>query len=105
MSFGKLDGGTTESHGETRRQRLHLQLRSGKPHNGKRVGAHGSPHHMINGGDFGFLEGIPENRLGCRHNTHSQDTFVQYSLFTSAHRTINALGSRIALSSLCWHLV
>ena len=40
------------------------QLRSGKPHNGKRVGAHGIPHHLINGGDFGFLEGIPENRRG-----------------------------------------
>ena len=29
MSIGKLDGGTTESHGETRRQRLHLQHRTG----------------------------------------------------------------------------
>ena len=59
MSIGKVDGGTSESHAETRRQRLHLQLRSGK-----RVGAHGSPHHLRNGGDFGFLEGIPENRRG-----------------------------------------
>ena len=33
MSIGKLDGGTTESHGETRRQRLHLQLRIGHLHN------------------------------------------------------------------------
>ena len=32
MSIGKLDGSTTESHGETRRQRLHLQHRSGKTH-------------------------------------------------------------------------
>ena len=64
MSIAKLDGGTTESHGETRRQRLHLQHRSGKTHNGKRVGAHDSQHHLINGGDFGFLEGIPENRRG-----------------------------------------
>ena len=62
MSIKKLDGGTTESHGETHRQRRHLQLRSGKLHNGKRVRAHGSPHHLRNGGDFGFLEGIPENR-------------------------------------------
>ena len=38
-SIGKLDGGTTESHGETRRQRLHLQLRSRKLHYGKRVRA------------------------------------------------------------------
>ena len=59
MSIGKLDGSTTEIHGETRRQRLHLQHRSGKTHNGKRVGAHGIPHHLIKGGDFGFLEGIP----------------------------------------------
>ena len=51
-----------ESHGETRWQHLHLQLRSGQLHNGKRVGAHGSLHHLINGGDFGFLERIPENR-------------------------------------------
>ena len=56
MSIGKLDGGTTESHGEGR-QRLHLQHRSGK-----RGGAQGIPHHLINGGDFGYLEGIPENR-------------------------------------------
>ena len=62
MSIGKLDGGTTESHGYTRRQRLHLQLRSGNFHNDKRVGAHGNLHHVINGSDFGFLEGIPENR-------------------------------------------
>ena len=62
MSIEKLDGGTTESHGEARRQHLHLQLRSGQLHNGKRVGAHGSLHHLRNGGDFGFLERIPENR-------------------------------------------
>ena len=28
MSIAKLNAGTSESHGETRRQRLHLQLRS-----------------------------------------------------------------------------
>ena len=37
MSIAELDGGATESHGETRRQRLHFQLRSGQLHNGKRV--------------------------------------------------------------------
>ena len=37
MSMTKLDGGTTESHGETRRQHLHLQLRSGHFHNGERA--------------------------------------------------------------------
>ena len=50
--------------GKPRRQRLHLQLRSVYFHNGKRVGAHGSLHHLRNGGDFGFLENIPEHRLG-----------------------------------------
>ena len=30
----------------------------------KRVGAHRIPHHLINGGDFSFLRGIPENRRG-----------------------------------------
>ena len=64
MSIGKLDGGTAESHAETRRQRLHLQHRSGKTRNGKRVGAHGVPQHLINGGDVGFSERIPENRRG-----------------------------------------
>ena len=50
----------TEKPGED----LHLQLRSGRLRNGKRVGAHGNLHHVRNGGDFGFLEGIPENRRG-----------------------------------------
>ena len=65
MSIVKLDG-TTESHGETRRQRLHLQLHSGQLHSGKRVGTHGSRHHLRYGGDFGFLEGIPENRRSVK---------------------------------------
>ena len=56
MSFGKLDGGTTESHRETRRQRLYLQLRNGQLRNGKRVGARGNLHHLRNRGDFGFME-------------------------------------------------
>ena len=48
MSIGKLDSGTTESHGGTCRQRLHLhlQLRSGRLHSGKRVGTHGNLHHL-----------------------------------------------------------
>ena len=45
-------------------EHLHLQLRSGQLRNGKRVGAHGSLHHLRNGGDFGFLERIPENPRG-----------------------------------------
>ena len=64
LSIARLDGGTAESHGETRQQclHLHLQHRSGRLRNGKRVGAHGNQHQLRNGGDFGFLEGIPENR-------------------------------------------
>ena len=54
MSIARLDGGITESYGEHRWQHLHLhlhlQLRSGQLHNGKRVGAHGSLHHLRNGG-------------------------------------------------------
>ena len=52
---------TAESHGETRRQHLHLQFRSGQLRNDKRVGAHGSLHLRL-GGDIGFPERIPENR-------------------------------------------
>ena len=47
-------------------------------------------------GDFGFLEAIPENRRVCRQDTHSQISYVQYSLITSAEGTHNALGSIIA---------
>ena len=90
MSIVKLDGGTTESHGETRRQHLHLKLHSGQLRNGKRVGAGGHLHHLRNGGDFGFLERIPENRRECGQDTRSQCTSVQYSLFTSAERTSRA---------------
>ena len=66
MSIARLDGGLAESYGETRRQHLHLhlQLRSGRLRNGKQVGARGNLHHLRNGGDFGFLERIPENRRG-----------------------------------------
>ena len=76
--------------GENRRQRLHLQHRSGKTHSGKRVGAHRIPHHLINGGDFGFLEGIPENRLGVQtgHPLTRHICVVQF--VHSAHRTIDA---------------
>ena len=54
------------------------------------AGAHGNLHHLRNGGDFGFLEGSPENRRGCRLDTHSQYTSAQYSLFKSAERTPRA---------------
>ena len=92
MSIGKLDGGITESHGETRRQRLHLQHRSGKAHNGKRVGAHGIPHHLLNGGDFGFLEGIPENRREVQTGHPLTRHICAIKFDHSAHRTLNALG-------------
>ena len=68
--------GVLQSHGETLWQRPHLQHRSGKPHNGRRVGAHGIPHHLINGGDFGFLEGIPEKSTGCVDRTPTHKTHL-----------------------------
>ena len=50
---------------------------------GQRVGAHGIPHRLVNGGDFGFVDGIPENRRESRQDTRSKDTFVLYSLLTA----------------------
>ena len=115
MSIGKLDGGTTESHEATPRQRLHLQRRSGKTHNGRRVGAHGFPHHLINGGDFGFWKGLQKIDGRCRQDTHSQDTLVHVQLITAQHRAVNVLGpsrqgpSAIGIASLpqnkCCHMV
>ena len=87
MSIARLGSGTAESHGEPRRQHLHLQLRNGQLHNGKRVGARGNLHYLRNGGDSGLLEGISENRREVWTGPHSQYTSVQYSLFTSAERT------------------
>ena len=90
-----------EPRGEPRRQRLHLQHRSGKTHNDKRVGAHDMPHHLINGGDFGFLEGIPENRreVWQGHPLTGHICAVQFD--HSAHRTLNALSRP---SVICKHL-
>ena len=61
MSIARLDGGITEGLGEIRRQHLHLhlQLRSGRLRNGKRVGARGNLHHLRNGGDIGFVDCTP----------------------------------------------
>ena len=97
-----------ESHGETRRQRLHLQLRSGQLHNGKRVGTHGSLHHLRNGGDFGFLERIPENRRRGVDRTPTHNTDLCCAVCSQARTASHALGSRastaqvtrIAVSSL-----
>ena len=63
-------------------------------HNGRRVGAYGVPHHLINDVDFGFLEGIPENRREgmdrtLTHNTHLCST--GFSQARTAHTTRLAL--------------
>ena len=94
MSIGKLDGGTTESHGETRRQRLHLQHRSGKTHKGRRAGAHGIPHYLINGGGFGFLEVFSRKSTGGVNRTrHTLTRNICAAQFDhGSHRTLNALG-------------
>ena len=71
LSIGKLDGGTTENHGKTRRQRLHLQLRNGKLLNGKRVGAHGIPHHLVISVFWmEFQKSDGREWTGPTHNTH-----------------------------------
>ena len=65
-------------HCETRLQHLHLhlQLRSSRLRNGKRVGPHGNLHNLRNGGDFGFLERIPENRRGVQTGHHKHCTYI-----------------------------
>ena len=89
----------------TRRQhvRLHLQLRSGRLRSGKQVGHRGNLHHLRNGGDFGFLERIPENRRECRQYTHKHWTCSAAQLVhrRGTHRTRLAQVTRIAVSSLC----
>ena len=92
----------------TRRQHLHLhlQLRSCRLRNAKRVGTHGNLH-LRHGGDFGFLERIPENQRGAQTGhpltmhicavqfVHTRGTHKQRAWLKGQH------GSRIALSSLC----
>ena len=94
MSMAKLDGGTSESHGGTRKQHLHLKLRSGRLRNGKRVGARGSLHQLRNGGDFGFLENSRKSTVcvdrAPTHNTHLCSTVCSQA---RKHRT--RLGSVI----------
>ena len=88
----------TESHGESRRQRLHLQLRSGQLHNGKRVGTHGNLDHLRNGGGFCFLEGIPENRREGVDRTPTHETHLCSTVFSQArndHTTRLAQVTRI----------
>ena len=99
VSIGKLDGGATQSHGETRRQRLHLQHRSGNNRNGRRVGAHGMQRHLRNGG-VGFLEGIRVKSAGrCRRDTHSE------GIRGSSSRPSVALQASFVLQNKCCHLV
>ena len=56
-----LDGGTSEPRGNPQGASSSSTLRGGQFHNGKPGGAHGSLHHLRNGGDFGLLERIAEN--------------------------------------------
>ena len=72
--------------------------------------SHGIPHHLLYGGDFGLLERIPEHRRSV-YTGHPLTRHICVVQFVhSAYRTSNALGSRIAVSSLrtqskCCHLV
>ena len=79
--------------GETRRQHLHLQLRSGQLHSGERVGAHDSLHHLRNGGDFGFLERIPEKSPGGADRTPTHNTHLCSTVCSQARNAHHALGS------------
>ena len=65
--------------------------KSGRLRSGKQVGAHGNLHHLRNGGDFGFLGRIPENRR-CRQDTHKQCT---YCAVQSLHKR-RTHGTRLA---------
>ena len=94
-------GGITESHGENRRQHLHLQLRSCPLHYGKRVGAHGSLHHLRNRGDsvswkeFQKIDGV------CVDSTPINTAHTaQYSLFASVERIARAW-LKNCITSLC----
>ena len=101
MSIARLEGGITESHGEIRRQHLHLhlQLRSGRLQYGKQVAARGNLFHLRNGGDFGFLERIPEIRRGGVDSTHTRTACSQ------ARNAHHALGSRVtAQARFAFHL-
>ena len=68
VSIAKLDGGTTESHGETRRQPTSSEKWWWSRFPGQNS----------------------RKSTGCRQDTHSQHTSVQYSLFTSAERIARA---------------
>ena len=69
--------------------RYYREPRRNPPANGKRVGAHGSLHHLRIGGDFCFLERIPENRRGMStgHPLTTHICAVQSVHKRGTHRT------------------
>ena len=77
---------------EPRRQRLHLQHRSGKTHSGKRFGAHGIPRHDVNGDDSGFPDGTPDNRREVYRGYTLIIHICALQFDHSVHRTLNVLG-------------
>ena len=97
-SIAKLDGGTVESHGETRRLHLHLQHRSGKIPNGSRVGAHDILHHLRNGGEFGF---IPENRRRVPHECHNHHATTRGSRASRAQKCKSSLCPKESSHPVC----
>ena len=102
LSIEKLDGGTTESHGEARRHRLHLQLRRSRTSQRQTSWSLWCSTSSDKWCWFRFLgRNSRKSTGGYGQDTHSQYTSVQYRFITSADRTHNALGSRIALSSWC----
>ena len=62
-------------------------------------------HHQRNGGDFGFLERIPEKSTGCVDSTPTHNICAVQFVHKRGTRTTRLAqgrpGSRIALSSLC----
>ena len=79
--------------GEARRQRLHLQHRSGKTHNGRRVGAHGI---SVSWKEFQKIDGE------CGQCTHSQDTSVQHSLITAFTAQLMRLAQELHCHLCVW---
>ena len=82
----------------------------GRYQTGKQVRAHDIPHHLINGGDFGFLERIPENRrrVKTRHPLTRHICVVQNVHKRAPHNQCAWLKNCIVISALqnkCCHLV
>ena len=62
MSIGEQDGSAAESHGEPAGSVFIFIFVVANLTVANKLEPMVFPHHLINGGDFGFLEGIPENR-------------------------------------------